>query len=521
MAVPAPPLVSGSLPIPRTRLIGREIERDIARTHLLDEAAPLLTLTGSGGVGKTRLALAIAGDVADHFADGVVWVDLAPVADPALVLATVATALRLPPAPDQSLTEPLLRQLRPQQTLLLLDNCEHILAGVGELVSALLMTCPALQLLATSRAPLRVQGEQVLPVEPLPLPDLDADLARAEGNEAVRLFTARACAVHPAFRLEATNAAVVSLLCRHLDGLPLAIELAAAHSAVLSPSALLAQMTDRFRLLAGGARDLPARQQTMREAIAWSYDRLTAEERAAFRAVSVFAGEWTLPAAAAVLEHDEGQALALLERLVAQSLARPSAAADGPRFTMFETIRAFGLERLKAAGEADGARARHAQYFLLRVEKQTQSFQLFQSQVTLAPLAADRNDLLLALSWCDEHGDAEVLLRLNVALYGLSFAPGLYRERLASLERALDQTRATVSPARAQALAAAGMLAIYQGAYDNAVDYGGEGLELARKLGDPVLVGQALTISGLVAYRRGEYDKRNHSSRKLMSIWSV
>jgi predicted ATPase/DNA-binding CsgD family transcriptional regulator len=400
----------------------------------------------------------------------------------------------------------LIRLLRSQQTLLLLDNCEHVLAVAAELVSTLLLACPAVQVLATSRAPFRLQGEQTLPVEPLPLPESDRDLTAIEGSAAVRLFAARARAVHAGFRLEADNATVVALLCRHLDGLPLALELAAAHSAVLSPAALLAQMTDRLRLLRGGARDLPARQQTMRDTIAWSYAQLGANEQEAFRRLAVFAGGWTLPGAAAVLDRNEDDTLILLESLTAQSLVR-SSAADGPRFAMLETIRAFGLEQLGASQEEDTARARHARYVLRRMESQTHSFQLFQSQATLAPLTADRNDLLLALSWCDEQGDAEALLRLNVALYGLSFAAGRYRERLTSLERALEHTRDTVSPVRTQALAAAGMLAIYQGAFERAADYSAEGLESARKLGDDFLVGQALTISGLVAYRRGNYDQ--------------
>src|SRR4051794_21237166 len=337
MAV-APSSLSPAFPIPRTRLIGRETERATVRAFLLEDAVPLLTLLGPGGVGKTRLALAIAQDVAAQFADGVVWVDLAPLADAAPVPATVAAALAITPAPEQPIIAELARQLHPRQTLLLLDNCEHVLAATADLVAGLLAACPAVQVLATSRTPLQIRGEQILPVDPLPLPDVDASLEGIVQSEAVRLFAARARAVRPAFQVETANAATVALLCRHLDGLPLALELAAAHSAVLSPAALLAQMTDRLRLLTGGARDLPARQQTMREAIAWSYDRLTEEEQATFRALAIFAGGWTLPAAAAVLARNERETLALLERLVGQSLIRVSETGDGPRFTMLETL---------------------------------------------------------------------------------------------------------------------------------------------------------------------------------------
>ena len=298
-----------SVPIPRTRLIGREAERAAARAFLLDDAVPLLTLTGPGGVGKTRLALAIAQDVAPHFADGVVWVDLASLTDAALVAQTVATALALFPAPNHSVIDALVRHLRARQLLLLLDNCEHLISAAAELIAIVLATCPAVQILATSRASVAVRAEHLFPVDPLPLPpESSLGLEMLTRNAAVQLFAERARAVQPTFRLDAQHGAAVAALCRRLDGLPLAIELAAARISHLPAAALLAIISnDRWRLLTGGPRDQPARLRTLRDAIAWSYDLLSPDEQALFRRLAVFAGGFTLAAA----EHVGGNSFAL------------------------------------------------------------------------------------------------------------------------------------------------------------------------------------------------------------------
>src|SRR5215208_2901032 len=338
MVASAPALQYGSRPTPRTRLIGRETERAAAHAYLLDDAVPLLTLTGPGGVGKTRLALAIAADVAPQFADGVVWVDLAPLTDPKLVVTTVATALGATPDTDQSVMEALLFCLHPKQCLLLLDNCEHLLAAVAELVSALLARCPALQVLTTSRATLHVSGEQILPIPPLAVPRSGSALPIMREVPAAALFVQRSRAVDPQFVLTEQNAGAVAEICQRLDGLPLAIELAAARSNLLSPAALLALLSERLQVLGTGPRDAPARHQTMQVAIAWSYDLLPADEQDLFRRLAVFAGGWTLEAAAAVSTMPLPEMLERLQHLSDQALITQVDHADALRFTMLETI---------------------------------------------------------------------------------------------------------------------------------------------------------------------------------------
>jgi predicted ATPase/DNA-binding CsgD family transcriptional regulator len=405
----------GPLPIVRTRLIGRETEIAAGRVFLLEDAVPLLTLTGPGGVGKTRLALAIARDVEARFADGVVWVDLAPLAGPGLVAPALAQSLGIAPATESDFAESIAHWLRPRQTLLLLDNCEHVLLTVATLVATLLNRCPALQVVATSRAPLHVRGEQELPVDPLPVPVAEALPAAVAENAAARLFAARARAVRPEFALNATNASVVAEVCRSLDGLPLAIELAAARLKVVSPSALLAQLSHRLRVLSGGPRDSPARQRTIRDAIAWSYDLLDPVEQALFRQLSVFAGGFTLEAAAAVAAaNPDSPIVDGLNALVDQSLVRRSDADAEARFTMLETIREFGLERLAESGEEAGTRARHAAYFGALLDRPTVMMlpYLPDTKDVLDQLVQEYPNLRAAMDWCRTTGDASHVLQI-------------------------------------------------------------------------------------------------------------
>jgi predicted ATPase/DNA-binding XRE family transcriptional regulator len=517
------------LPTPLTSLLGRD--DDVARVSaLLREGVRLLTLTGPGGVGKTRLSLHVAAETRAFFANGAAFVPLAPLADAGLVLPTVAQTLGLRETSGRSLDEALRRALRTRRLLLVLDNCEHVLEGASR-VAALLETCPQLAVLATSRAPLRVRGEHEYPVAPLALPPVERMVALDEAarSPAVRLFVERARAASPAFALAAENAPAVAAICGRLDGLPLALELAAPRIKLLPPAALLARLHRALPLLTGGGRDLPTRQQTLRAALDWSHGLLDAEERTLFCRLAVFAGGCTLAAAAAVcavrgtIGGGDEDLLEELGSLVEQSLLRPEAGPeDEPRFGMLETIREYAGAQLEAGGEAEEIRHRHATYYLSWAEAAAPELTGPEQVVWLERLERDRDNLRAALAWARERGEAETGLRLAAALWRYWAARGYLREGRAWLEGLLALARgsedagggaggtvraAAAGALRARALFAAGWLARLQGDGAAAQTWLEQAAALGRAAGEPRTAAGALNALGLTAQHEGDLER--------------
>jgi len=524
-AIPTGQVSKTNLPVFLTPLLGREHELVELSILLQRPGMRLMTLTGPGGVGKTRLGVEVARALQDRFADGVYFVPLAPVSDPDQVIPTIAKTLGVREAADLSLLEQLQAALLDRHLLLFLDNFEQVVPAAPR-IAALVAACPRLSILVTSRAALRLSGEYDFAVLPLPTPNL-AQLPVGEylaQNAAVALFLARAEAINSSFRLTPTNAYAIAETCVRLDGLPLAIELAAVRIKLLPPQALLKRLSHRLDLLTGGAQDLPARQQTLRNTLQWSYDLLSAEEQQLFRRLSVFVGGWTLEAVEAICYHDRAkeQVLALEEvtSLLDMSLIfQVAREGEEPRLRMLMTVREYGLECLRASGDDEQTRRAHALYYLsLAEEAERQQFGGEQAR-WLAILEQEYENLRAALHWLSEWHEAEMALRLSAALYWFWTVRGYIKEGHLLLEKALAESAGVAASVRAKALKNAGGFAYNLRDNDLAERRCQESLALYRELGDTRGCAMVLYWLGLIAcWTRYDYAQARVFAEEALAL---
>ena len=510
-----------NLPTQLTSFVGRE--EQIAEIRQLLARTRLVTLTGPGGTGKTRLALQVAAETLTDYRDGCFFVDLAPITDPALVPAVIAGALGVPEAPGMPITEGLQAHLRERELLLVVDNFEQV-AIAAPVLEELLTAAPRVKALITSRVVLSLRGEHEYPVPPLQPPDLDlktdpADLTRFD---AVRLFTERALAVQPRFRLTAQNARAVSEITARLDGLPLAIELAATRIKVLSPQELLPRLDRSLALLTSGARTLPERQRTLRGAIAWSYDLLTEPERRLFARLSVFSGGWSLAAAERVAQPEELSLNALdgLASLVDKSLIRVDEQDDQSRFSMLETIREFGQEQLLASGESESVRRRHGEYFLeLAVEAEAHLTGVDQSQ-WLDTLEVELGNLRAALRWAVDAGMAQLAQQAAGALWRFWHQHGHLAEGRTWVDEILAMPAGQQpTAARGKALTGAGGIAWWQVDHPAARAYYDEALAVERQVGDAVRIAEALYNDAFAVGAAGDVQAATGMFEASLSLY--
>ena len=527
-----PPLRSldtlpNNLPHYLTSFIGRE--REMAEVKRLLATTHLLTLTGPGGCGKTRLALQVAADLLEEFASGVWLVELAALSDPALVPQVVASALGVREEPDRPLLATLSDYLQPKRLLLVLDNCEHLIGACTHLAAALLQGCPNVKILALSWEVLGIPGEATYHVPTLSLPDLRRlpSLEHLTQYESVRLFIERATDALPTFTLTNQNALAVAQVCHRLDGIPLAIELAAARVKVLSVERIAERVDDRFRLLTSGSRTALPRQQTLRATIDWGYDLLSEKERTLLRRLSVFVGGWTLEAAEAVCTWDgveEPDVLDLLTHLADKSLVVMEEQDGTVRYRLLETVRQYGREKLLAA-EADVARGRHREWCLGLAERAEPELQGPNQDVWLERLETELDNLRQALEWSKgeaggrDEGGAEAGLRLAGALLWFWYLRGYLSQGLQWLQGMLSGSSETSTSARAKALNGAGFLAWRQGEHGRAAALVEEGLALYRQLGDGLGIAFSLNILGLVARRQGDYGRAKELLEESLALW--
>jgi predicted ATPase/class 3 adenylate cyclase len=496
-----------NLPQQVTSFIGREHElTELARLLAKNR---LLTLQGSGGIGKTRLSFQVAVDHMDEFPDGVWLVELAALNDARLVPQAVASVLGVKEEAGHPVVEALVKYVGDRRLLIILDNCEHLVQACAELASQLLQAGRHLKILASSREPLHVRGETIFPLPPLPVPDPQLSFKRQalEQYAAARLFIERAVAAQPAFHVSEANAMAVASICQRLDGIPLALELAAARVRALPVEQIAARLSDRFRLLTGGDRTALPRQQTLRALIDWSYDLLTGRERVLFRRLAVFAGGFTLEAAEVVgagSDVDGNEALLLLTNLVEKSLVVLDP--NSGRYRLLETVRQYAQERLAESEEADSVRTRHAGFYLTFAEMAMPELFGPQQGAWLARLDFERENMLAAHAWYDRAEDAAALgLRLVHAMKPFLMNRGLtglvHRMTLEALARMGAQER---GPTHSRALFDAGQTCFFMGQYHEARQLLEEGLAIAREIGDDHQVAEILQPLGMATLGQGD-----------------
>jgi predicted ATPase/DNA-binding SARP family transcriptional activator/DNA-binding CsgD family transcriptional regulator len=505
-----------NLPAPMTSFVGRE--REMLEVKRLLPMTRLLTLAGAGGSGKTRLALEVASDLIGVYPDGVWMAELAPLSEPGLVAQEVAGALGVTERPGEQLADTLVDFLGKKEMLLVLDNCEHLVEVAARLAEYLLYSCPRLRVLATSREPLGIAGEVVWQVEPLSLPDRDepASVESLMRYEALRMFVERARLRLPDFGLTEENAGAVARVCRKLDGIPLAIELATARMGALAVEQVAQRLEISLDVLKGAGRTAAARQRTLKATLDWSHDLLSEPERGLFRKLSVFAGGWTLDAAEAVCSTggvEREKVLDLLGALVDKSLVVAGATTEGAvRYRMLEPVRQYAQELLEQGGQAEEVRVRHGAHFLSLAEEAEPGLTGSQQTVWADRLEREHDNLREALSWFLERGEDETALRLGAALWRFWHVRGYLTEGSKWLELVLAEGEPAASPAWVKALEGRGWIFQYQGDQERAKGTYEEMLKLSSELGDKGNVATALNSLGTVAAQQGD----NGQARALL-----
>ena len=500
------------MPLELSSFVGRE--KELAEVERLLEDSRLLTLTGSGGCGKTRLALAAAGELSEGFEEGVWLVELAPLADPSLVAQAAAATLGVREQPGRSLTEMLSDYLASKKVLLVLDNCEHLIEACAELAESLLRFCPGLCVLATSREALGITGEVAWPVPSLSLPDLRRlpDIGSLPEYESARLFVERAVAVRPDFVLTEQNASAVAQVCYRLDGMPLAIELAAARTTVLSVEEVADRLDDCFRLLSAGGRTAMPHQHTLHATMDWSHELLPEQERILLRRLSVFAGGFTLKAVESVCVGEDLQredVLDLLSHLVDKSLVLVAEQDSETRYRLLEAVRQYGWEKLSESGEEGQIREQHARYYLALAEEAEPELKGEGQVAWLERLEREHDNLRVDMRWLLRQGESEEAARLGWALWLFWGIRGYYDEGRRSMEQALSVEGSDAMPAsaRAKALYVEGMMENYQGDHLSAEVLLEESISLFRELDDKLGTAYALSNAGFAALGQGQPQK--------------